>query len=188
MHDRRTLVPLSAAIMASTGVCTCPPPRHPHPAAPGLGSGGRRLRSPAGGRRDLPPPLALTHAAQTALPPLPSEVFSWIARNPLKSPESDEGIQGNPSPFSWWVTQQGHPAVHFECGQLLQNNTTTKNRPPSQFNHNSDPTQNHPTKSTPIKSTLPQPTPCQLGLPHSDPKLSELKPLAAIRVLHSRIV
>src|SRR5271157_6109093 len=25
----------------------------------------------------------------------------WIARNPLKSPESDEGIQENPSPFSW---------------------------------------------------------------------------------------
>src|SRR5271166_5281535 len=27
--------------------------------------------------------------------------LAWIARNPLKSPESDEGIQGNPSPFSW---------------------------------------------------------------------------------------
>src|SRR5208337_3329744 len=26
----------------------------------------------------------------------------WIARNPLKSPESDEGIQENPSPFSWF--------------------------------------------------------------------------------------
>jgi hypothetical protein len=25
----------------------------------------------------------------------------WIGRNPLKSPESDEGIQGNPSPFPW---------------------------------------------------------------------------------------
>ena len=25
----------------------------------------------------------------------------WITRNPLKSPESDEGIQENPSPFSW---------------------------------------------------------------------------------------
>jgi|SRR5271166_1610834 len=25
----------------------------------------------------------------------------WIARNPLKSPESDEGIQENPSPLSW---------------------------------------------------------------------------------------
>ena len=25
----------------------------------------------------------------------------WIARNPLKSPELDEGIQENPSPFSW---------------------------------------------------------------------------------------
>src|SRR5271166_85820 len=25
----------------------------------------------------------------------------WIARNSLKSPESDEGIQENPSPFSW---------------------------------------------------------------------------------------
>ena len=25
----------------------------------------------------------------------------WIARNPLKSPESDEGIQENPSPFPW---------------------------------------------------------------------------------------
>ena len=27
--------------------------------------------------------------------------LTWIARNPLKSPESDEGIQENPSPFSW---------------------------------------------------------------------------------------
>jgi len=27
--------------------------------------------------------------------------FIWIASNPLKSPESDEGIQENPSPFSW---------------------------------------------------------------------------------------
>jgi hypothetical protein len=25
----------------------------------------------------------------------------WMLRNPLKSPESDEEIQGNPSPFSW---------------------------------------------------------------------------------------
>src|SRR5208337_301170 len=25
----------------------------------------------------------------------------WTARNLLKSPESDEGIQDNPSPFSW---------------------------------------------------------------------------------------
>ncbi len=25
----------------------------------------------------------------------------WIARNPLKSPGSDEGIQGNPSPLPW---------------------------------------------------------------------------------------
>src|SRR5271157_1378791 len=25
----------------------------------------------------------------------------WIARNPLKSPESDEEIQENPSPFFW---------------------------------------------------------------------------------------
>src|SRR5271165_4857938 len=27
---------------------------------------------------------------------------AWTARNPLKSPESDEGIQDNPSPFSWF--------------------------------------------------------------------------------------
>ncbi len=27
----------------------------------------------------------------------------WIARNPLKSPESDEGIQENPSPFPWFL-------------------------------------------------------------------------------------
>src|SRR5271166_1381791 len=26
----------------------------------------------------------------------------WTARNPLKSPESDEGIRHNPSPFSWF--------------------------------------------------------------------------------------
>ena len=26
----------------------------------------------------------------------------WIARNPLKSPESDEGIQENQSPFPWF--------------------------------------------------------------------------------------
>jgi hypothetical protein len=25
----------------------------------------------------------------------------WVARNPLKSLESDEGIQENPSPFPW---------------------------------------------------------------------------------------
>jgi hypothetical protein len=30
-----------------------------------------------------------------------SPFLTWIARNPLKSPESDEGIQENPSPFSW---------------------------------------------------------------------------------------
>jgi len=29
------------------------------------------------------------------------EFLIWAARNPLKSPESDEGIQENPSPFSW---------------------------------------------------------------------------------------
>jgi hypothetical protein len=27
--------------------------------------------------------------------------LTWTARNPLKSPESDEEIQENPSPFSW---------------------------------------------------------------------------------------
>jgi len=27
--------------------------------------------------------------------------LTWTARNPLKSPDSDEGIQENPSPFSW---------------------------------------------------------------------------------------
>src|SRR5271166_706908 len=32
---------------------------------------------------------------------LRSSFLIWIARNPLKSPESDEGIQENPSPFSW---------------------------------------------------------------------------------------
>ena len=30
-----------------------------------------------------------------------SDILTWTARNPLKSPESDEGIQENPSPFSW---------------------------------------------------------------------------------------
>src|SRR5208337_1770637 len=36
-------------------------------------------------------------------PPPPENLpwLLWIARNPLKSPESDEGIQENPSPFSW---------------------------------------------------------------------------------------
>ena len=29
------------------------------------------------------------------------EFFIWIRRNPLKSPESAKGIQGNPSFFSW---------------------------------------------------------------------------------------
>ncbi len=28
--------------------------------------------------------------------------FLWIARNPLNSPESDEVIQVNPSPFPWY--------------------------------------------------------------------------------------
>jgi hypothetical protein len=28
--------------------------------------------------------------------------FLWITRNPLKSPESDEGIKENPRPFSWF--------------------------------------------------------------------------------------
>jgi hypothetical protein len=27
--------------------------------------------------------------------------FIWIRRNPLKSPESAKGIQGNPSFFAW---------------------------------------------------------------------------------------
>ena len=27
--------------------------------------------------------------------------FIWIRRNPLKSPESAKGIQGNPSLFAW---------------------------------------------------------------------------------------
>ncbi len=30
-----------------------------------------------------------------------SPFLTWIATNPLKSPDSDEGIQENPSPFSW---------------------------------------------------------------------------------------
>jgi hypothetical protein len=29
------------------------------------------------------------------------EFFPWIRRNPLKSPESAKGIQGNPSFFPW---------------------------------------------------------------------------------------
>jgi hypothetical protein len=28
--------------------------------------------------------------------------FIWIRRNPLKSPESAKGIQGNPSFFPWY--------------------------------------------------------------------------------------
>jgi hypothetical protein len=30
------------------------------------------------------------------------EFFIWIRRNPLKSPESAKGIQGNPSFFPWY--------------------------------------------------------------------------------------
>jgi hypothetical protein len=30
-----------------------------------------------------------------------TDFFIWIRRNPLKSPESAEGIQGNPSFFAW---------------------------------------------------------------------------------------
>jgi hypothetical protein len=29
------------------------------------------------------------------------DFFIWIRRNPLKSPESAKGIQGNPSDFPW---------------------------------------------------------------------------------------
>jgi hypothetical protein len=29
-----------------------------------------------------------------------SRLFAWIGRNPLKSPESDEGIQENPNLFA----------------------------------------------------------------------------------------
>jgi hypothetical protein len=28
--------------------------------------------------------------------------FLWFAHSPLKSPKSDEGIQGIPNPFSWF--------------------------------------------------------------------------------------
>jgi hypothetical protein len=31
----------------------------------------------------------------------PEHFFIWIRRNPLKSPESAKGIQGNPSFFPW---------------------------------------------------------------------------------------
>src|SRR5208337_1654755 len=42
-----------------------------------------------------------SHALQSA-PPAPCGVFFiWTAGNPLKSPESDEEIQENPSLFSW---------------------------------------------------------------------------------------
>jgi hypothetical protein len=30
-----------------------------------------------------------------------TDFFIWIRRNPLKSPDSAEGIQGNPSFFAW---------------------------------------------------------------------------------------
>jgi hypothetical protein len=30
------------------------------------------------------------------------KIFIWIRRNPLKSPESAKGIQGNPSFFAWF--------------------------------------------------------------------------------------
>jgi hypothetical protein len=30
------------------------------------------------------------------------DFFIWIRCNPLKSPDSDEGIQGNPSIFPWF--------------------------------------------------------------------------------------
>jgi hypothetical protein len=30
------------------------------------------------------------------------EIFIWIRRNPLKSPDSTKGIQGNPSLFPWF--------------------------------------------------------------------------------------
>jgi hypothetical protein len=30
------------------------------------------------------------------------EIFVWIRRNPLKSPDSTKGIQGNPSLFPWF--------------------------------------------------------------------------------------
>jgi hypothetical protein len=30
------------------------------------------------------------------------DFFIWIRRNPLKSPDSTKGIQGNPSLFAWF--------------------------------------------------------------------------------------
>ena len=35
----------------------------------------------------------------------------WFARNPLKSPETDEGIQENPSPFAWFFLGWLGPAL-----------------------------------------------------------------------------
>ncbi len=48
----------------------------------------------------------------------------WTARNPLKSPESDEGIQDNPSPFSWsglvwiWFGLEGPEAFRRRRRQM----------------------------------------------------------------------
>src|SRR5271166_3736011 len=78
-------------------------------------------RAPAGGQRAFlrgPLPLAMGASGCPSRPiafwngrlrmkasgraRVAQEVISiWIARNPLKSPESDEGIQENPSLFSW---------------------------------------------------------------------------------------
>src|SRR5208337_3096633 len=45
---------------------------------------------------------AMLRGPLPARPECISGVFLiWTARNPLKSPESDEGIQDNPSPLSW---------------------------------------------------------------------------------------
>src|SRR5271166_1770654 len=54
-------------------------------------------------RRPLPQAMGLERCSLAAgrRDSIVGVFLIWIARNPLKSPESDEGIQENPSPFSW---------------------------------------------------------------------------------------
>ena len=49
----------------------------------------------------LPQAIGLEGWWRQATRDLGGAFFVWIAGNPLKSPESDKGIQENPSPFSW---------------------------------------------------------------------------------------
>ena len=67
------------------------------PQAPEDGDGERRVNS----RGRMREPCIAKGSPVTPLSEARELILIWTARNTLKSPESDEEIQENPSSFSW---------------------------------------------------------------------------------------